>query len=179
MKQPYATLICSGTKDVENRSWSTTHRGRIAIHATTRSIELFDRSLPLPIFREFDQIIGTDGRQKKIGKLLYVENDRLLLRPKAKDYRREFELLKTEIAEQIDHESTLFAEGAIVGECTLVDIIQDSSSSWSESGSYHWILADPILYADPIGNVKGHLKLWTIDDSILGGVRAPKTMVRR
>lgn len=33
VRQPWAWLIVTGQKDVENRSWSTTHRGQIAIHA--------------------------------------------------------------------------------------------------------------------------------------------------
>lgn len=31
--QPYAELIMSGRKRVENRTWPTKHRGRLAIHA--------------------------------------------------------------------------------------------------------------------------------------------------
>ncbi len=31
--QPFAHLIAIGEKRVENRSWSTTHRGELAIHA--------------------------------------------------------------------------------------------------------------------------------------------------
>jgi hypothetical protein len=40
--QPYATLIALGEKRYETRSWSTTHRGPLAIHAasSTRGIEL-------------------------------------------------------------------------------------------------------------------------------------------
>lgn len=33
IKQPFAELIASGAKRVENRSWQTHHRGVIAIHA--------------------------------------------------------------------------------------------------------------------------------------------------
>jgi hypothetical protein len=33
ISQPYASLIASGAKWVENRIWETSHRGRIAIHA--------------------------------------------------------------------------------------------------------------------------------------------------
>ena len=33
ISQPYASLIASGEKWVENRSWGTRYRGRIAIHA--------------------------------------------------------------------------------------------------------------------------------------------------
>ena len=33
IQQPWASLIMAGIKDVENRSWSTPHRGPLAIHA--------------------------------------------------------------------------------------------------------------------------------------------------
>jgi hypothetical protein len=35
VKQPWAYLICSGIKDIENRSWKTDFRGRVLIHAPT------------------------------------------------------------------------------------------------------------------------------------------------
>lgn len=33
LTQPWATLVAIGAKKIETRSWSTTYRGRIAIHA--------------------------------------------------------------------------------------------------------------------------------------------------
>ena len=33
VRQPWASLITSGVKQVENRAWRTNHRGRLAIHA--------------------------------------------------------------------------------------------------------------------------------------------------
>lgn len=33
VKQPWASAIASGAKRVENRTWRTNHRGRLAIHA--------------------------------------------------------------------------------------------------------------------------------------------------
>jgi hypothetical protein len=33
VKNPWAYLICSGAKDIENRSWRTSFRGRVLIHA--------------------------------------------------------------------------------------------------------------------------------------------------
>jgi len=36
VRQPWAQLIVQGAKDVENRSRSTRHRGRLYIHAATR-----------------------------------------------------------------------------------------------------------------------------------------------
>lgn len=36
IKQPWAWLIASGIKDVENRTWRTNYRGRIYVHASGR-----------------------------------------------------------------------------------------------------------------------------------------------
>lgn len=35
IRQPWAWLIVSGAKDIENRSWETDHRGPLWIHAGT------------------------------------------------------------------------------------------------------------------------------------------------
>lgn len=39
IQQPWAGLILTGYKDIENRSWSTAHRGRLAIHAGSKMYE--------------------------------------------------------------------------------------------------------------------------------------------
>jgi ASCH domain len=36
IRQPWASLIASGAKDVENRTWPTRYRGPILIHASQR-----------------------------------------------------------------------------------------------------------------------------------------------
>jgi hypothetical protein len=36
VQQPWAAAIISGVKPVENRTWATTHRGPLLIHASTR-----------------------------------------------------------------------------------------------------------------------------------------------
>jgi hypothetical protein len=36
VRQPWASLIVAGTKEVENRSWRTNYRGRLGIHAGVR-----------------------------------------------------------------------------------------------------------------------------------------------
>ncbi len=45
IKQPWASLIAHGIKDIENRTWKTNFRGRILIHSAKRPIygkSLFD-----------------------------------------------------------------------------------------------------------------------------------------
>lgn len=39
IKQPYANLICSGLKDIENRTWKTNYRGRVLIHAAAAPVK--------------------------------------------------------------------------------------------------------------------------------------------
>lgn len=38
--QPWATLVAIGAKKIETRSWSTTYRGTLVIHAGTHKAEL-------------------------------------------------------------------------------------------------------------------------------------------
>lgn len=42
VKQPWASLIVHGIKDIENRTWRTHFRGKIYIHASGKSIPDFD-----------------------------------------------------------------------------------------------------------------------------------------
>lgn len=38
IQQPWAQLIASGIKEVENRTWATKHRGKILIHASSKKV---------------------------------------------------------------------------------------------------------------------------------------------
>jgi len=40
IKQPWAFLICSGVKDIENRTWQTKFRGRVLVHASAKAQSL-------------------------------------------------------------------------------------------------------------------------------------------
>jgi hypothetical protein len=40
IRQPWASLIASGLKDVENRTWPTRYRGPVLIHASQRADDL-------------------------------------------------------------------------------------------------------------------------------------------
>lgn len=54
--QPWAWAISKGFKDVENRSWSTNYRGRLAIHAGLSKKSLKD----LKIVQQLTQINKPD-----------------------------------------------------------------------------------------------------------------------
>jgi hypothetical protein len=45
VKQPWASLIVHGIKDIENRTWKTNFRGRVLIHAGVTHSKREDREL--------------------------------------------------------------------------------------------------------------------------------------
>jgi len=178
VQQPWATLLCAGIKDVENRSWDTTFRGTVLIHASSYwGADLFDESLPLPVFQEYQRIFNENGNQIEGSSILGIEGvseneKRLVLLDE--NLGAEFNLLKTELAAQIDTEDTVFPSSAIVGSVDLIDIVRDSESPWAGEDSYHWVVVNPVLFAHPVRNVKGKLRLWEYDGPI---DRTPKEMV--
>lgn len=52
--QPWASLIACGAKRIETRSWSTSHRGPLAIHAgrTVPSMEFFTPKVEAALWNE-------------------------------------------------------------------------------------------------------------------------------
>lgn len=120
IKQPWASLIAHGIKDIENRTWRTNYRGRILIHA---------------------------GASKKEGWRL---NDvqRFHLR------RSGSSLCST------DFDKLPFS--AIIGSVEIIDCIQGYSSVWAEKDVWNWVLANPILFPEPIP-AKGKLSFWEYD----------------
>jgi hypothetical protein len=59
--QPWATLIALGAKHVETRSWSTSYRGPLAIHASSRISREAALSLRVPSILE---ALAAGGYQK-------------------------------------------------------------------------------------------------------------------
>lgn len=142
IKQPWASLICVGIKDIENRTWRTNFRGRVLIHAG--ACEKLDR-LPLDVVYTIEQL------------------------NKLKEYWSEYELCKQTIP-----------KCAIAGSVEIVDCVVNHPSIWAEKTTmvrtlgadglfklvpeekpvYNWILANPVLFENPILNVKGRLSFW-------------------
>lgn len=133
IKQPWATLIAHGVKDIENRTWPTTHRGGIYIHASAKSA----------IYQFTD-----------------LQRDVLYKRPTV--FRN-------------NHDDHVFS--AIIGEVDIIDCVLNHTSVWAQHTAmvlrkikgeriemevpvYNWVLSNPVLYDNPIENVKGALSLW-------------------
>ncbi len=124
VKNPWAYLICTGIKDVENRSRQTNYRGKILIHSS-KSIDPNHKHIPAML---------SPLRWNKIPLI----NSAII------------------IAEMYDN-------SCIIGEVEIVDCIKNSTSIWADSGQWHWILKNPIMYDKPIENIKGQLGIWNLN----------------
>lgn len=120
IKQPWASLIAHGVKDIENRTWYTKHRGSIYIHVS--------------------QAKFNPNRHQLTKKQLSLAN----------------EAHKQGSLPSIDK----LPYGAIIGEVDIIDCIRNHPSIWAEKDCWNWVLANPVLYDEPILNVKGRLSLW-------------------
>ena len=65
--QPYATLLIEDIKKFETRSWKTSHRGFIAIHAAKKPIKDVAKLLPEDIKKTINEICKK--YQQKHGKI--------------------------------------------------------------------------------------------------------------
>jgi len=130
IKQPWASLIAAGIKDIENRTWRTNYRGRIYIHVSSAKFNL--KYSPLTA-----EQANAAHEGHKIGKI---------------------------------GDADALPYSAIIGEVDIVDCVLNAPSIWSEETDltegkifypiWNWVLANPVLYDNPILNVKGKLSLW-------------------
>ena len=117
VKQPWASLIVHGIKDIDNRNWRTNFRGRVLIHAACSHGRKFSDLTDAQMKAAF----GTIAKETMFGNLPF---------------------------------------GAIIGSVEIVDCVLNHSSIWADKRVYNWVLANPILYENPIENVKGKLSFW-------------------
>lgn len=117
IKQPWASLIVHGIKDIENRTWRINFRGRVLIHVAGKS----DKE-PYMIFNDAQAEAVDDCIMDVL-----------------RSYSQTF---------------------SIIGSVEIVDCVQNHPSIWTEKGVYNWVLANPIIFAEPIENVKGKLSFW-------------------
>lgn len=121
IKQPWASLIVHGIKNIENRTWSCPKKylgQRVLIHSSGK---------PLNYDNFYDSILT---------------NEQLLALPENKEWK-----------------DFSFCTGSIIGSIEIVDCVQYHSSIWAEKKVYNWVLANPILFPEPIP-AKGKLSFW-------------------
>ena len=130
IKQPWAYLIAAGIKDIENRTWKCP--------------------------------------EKYIG-------ERVLIHASKTQYETPMYLLTDEQYDSIKQEKRIeinnsLEYGCIIGSIEIVDCVVNHPSIWAEKTNlpeqlsseciWNWVLANPILFDEPIMNVKGKLGFW-------------------
>lgn len=156
IKQPYASLIASGIKDIENRTWKTNFRGRIYIHASGKW--------------------HSRSNSNDVRDLLTSEQIKKIPHSLQADF----------IDRGIIVKDGSIPLSAIIGEVDIVDCVINHESIWAER-SYHnvnsnslpfgeedepdyiiynWVLANAVIYDEPILNVKGKLSLWEYEKEV-------------
>lgn len=139
VKQPWASLIVNGIKDIENRTWKTNFRGRIYIHASS-----VQGKEPYMIF---------DDKQSEI----FIEQDLSL--KMLESYKQTSRIIgEVDIIDCVINHPSIWAEKTPMAK--LGDYELPSCLEHPFKPIYNWVLANPIEYKDPILNVKGKLSFW-------------------
>ena len=135
IRQPWAYLIAAGIKDIENRTW------------------------------------------KCPGKYI---GERVLIHASKTQYETPMYLLTDEQYDSIKQEKRIeinnsLEYGCIIGSIEIVDCVVNHTSIWAEKTNlpeqlsneciWNWVLANPILFDEPIMNVKGKLGFWDYEFS--------------
>ena len=157
--QPYASLICRGIKTIENRSWDSSYRGKLLIHASGKPLAwpVFEY-LPRDFVKTYQKYYGTQIKTMPKEYALYIK----WIEELSNFYHLEntpFNHPK-DIKDRIKKYGFALPAQAIIGEADLIDIVKNSKEVFAIPGNYHWVIANPVLYEKPILNVMGKLNLW-------------------
>jgi len=131
IKQPWASLIVEGIKDIENRTWATKFRGRVLIHASAKPV------VGLPCEALTDEQYARVFTAKKLNSLI-GENGAIIG--------------SVEIVDCVINHPSIWAE-------KTPDYIMKGDEEWNGIPIYNWVLANPVKYAKPIP-AKGKLSFW-------------------
>ena len=159
-KQPWASLIVEGIKDVENRTWKCPEKyigKRILIHAGMAK-------------RSSLQELLTIEQLNKVNESLDKSKDFDTLFPKGAI------IGSVEIVDCVINHESIWAEKTEIKKCDNCpseidgfDICchykgkKEGFIPYVEKPIYNWVLANPVLYDKPIVNVKGKLSFWETD----------------
>jgi len=167
---PRSYLICAGIADVENRGFATDYRGPVYIHSTGRYAYsgMPDMSeYPVPVIQEFNEMLAQIQEMDRAGVYISIPDSGVRIALKNEDEQSERSVAEYSLLADVyaaykrDPTAPFFHVKAIVGRVDLVDVVSDSESEWAEKGYQHWILDNPVLFAQPIVGVsKSRTGLW-------------------
>ena len=146
IQQPWVMAICHG-KDIENRSWSTQHRGTLAIHASKKFQD--PPRLGLELIRELTDLTSEQAiAENHLGAVVAVAD-----------------LVGCHNGDQWDmsHPCGTY-KGDVYGPSGIC-------SPWAALGDWHWELANVRVLPEPVP-ARGALGLWTLPADVDTAVRA-------
>lgn len=132
IKQPWASLIAHGIKDIENRTWKTNFRGRIYIHASAKRA---GRTITLLTTEQCNCIKDNSWSDSK-------------------------EEVTSAIIGEVDIIDCVINHPSIWAENSEYEQVGPYLTYKNDKPIYKWVLANPVLYEKPILNVKGKLSFW-------------------
>ena len=145
VKQPWAYLICSGIKDIENRTWKCPQKyigQRVLIHASAAKMK------------------GIEGDYLNDDQIGYLHCGKTPLIELHKYYglRNRYSAIigSVEIVDCVINHTSIWAEPSN-------EIYKDPKiygDNKIDSAVWNWVLANPIHFDHPILNVKGKLRFW-------------------
>lgn len=161
VKQPWSFLICVGIKPIENRTWKCPQKyigERVLIHASKSTTKYCRHNYSMFTESQLNEI-----KQAKCERGLR----QLCLNG---HYNPKYMCIGNDIS----------SYSAIIGSVEIVDCVLNHPSIWAEKSNpisfdeygypleyekkiYNWVVADPILFEEPILNVKGKLGFWNYD----------------
>ena len=145
VKQPWAYLLCTGIKNIENRTWKLPEKfigKRVLIHASGKPAMRGFYGVPFP--DEFWNNLSDKGKDKLAGDI---------------DVRSAIIGSVRFVDCVINHES-IWAE-----KC---DPLYSDKTGGIIEATYNWVVADPILFDKPILNIKGKLRFWSFGINSFG-----------
>lgn len=156
IKQPWASLIAHGIKDIENRTWKTKFRGRIYVHASGKPA-----NEPYQIFTDNQWKSIEEKRHDFFVFHSYSELSQIIGEVDIVDCVINHESIW---AEAIDME---FEHDSMCRDCADSNVhgICDHTGKKCDAPIkpiYNWVLANPVLYDKPIP-CKGKLSFWEPD----------------
>lgn len=139
IKQPWASLIVDGIKDIENRTWPTKFRGRVLIHSAKKPIEMVFGN-EMFTREQWNRITDkTQSINKTCGSIIG----------------------SVEIVDCVINHESIWAEKTDIP--TLGDVLDDlkllGRVVHPNKVVYNWVLANPIKFPEPIP-AKGELSFW-------------------
>jgi len=151
IKQPWASLIAHGIKDIENRTWRTHFRGRIYIHASGKSAG--NTAFLLSDLQDNYFAWNTENYKTFESNLPYSA---IIGEVDIVDCVINHESIWAEKTET-DQDQQMFQ---LFGRTDKSGKISNDPIKIIGKPTYNWVLANPVLYDKPIMNVKGKLSFW-------------------